>query len=446
MTESRAVLVVSSSVPPAFLQGLRAHGWEPTIVRDLPAAAETLRTHGLRVALLMLEGDPRQVAQDFENCIEAAGHCEWVGLFPPGETTRMPWRGLVLAHFFDHHVHGVDVALIAHSLERGWARESLRRQHQADNAAMPEMGMVGRSPALQRLRREIRKGGPADAPVLVMGESGTGKELVARALHSCSPRSRGPFVAINCGALPPTLVHSELFGHERGSFSGALTTRRGVIESARGGTLFLDEIAELPLESQAMLLRFLQDGSIMRVGSGTETQVETRVIAATNQDLTEAVQGGSFRADLFFRLNVLTIDVPPLRERKPDIPLLAQYVYARTATGRADAPRGFHADAVDAMLAYSWPGNVRELINRVQRAVLMSEHALIRADDLRLGQEHPAAGDNLVSARQQAEKIAIRDSLQRTGQNVTQAARDLGVSRMTLYRLLAKHSITLVAK
>jgi DNA-binding NtrC family response regulator len=215
-----------------------------------------------------------------------------------------------------------------------------------------------------------------------------------------------------------------------------------VIEAASGGTLFLDEIAELPLETQATLLRFLQEHKIVRVGGGQEIEVNARIVVASHVDLGVASAAGRFRADLYFRLNVLGLVVPPLRERKEDIPALARHMYERTKAGYTSPARGFHSEAIEAMLGYDWPGNVRELFNRVQRAVVMTEQPLIRPDDLGLGQVAPVSLENLEDARVAAEKSAIRHSLERVSHNVTLAARDLGVSRMTLYRLMAKYSIT----
>jgi two-component system response regulator HydG len=316
------------------------------------------------------------------------------------------------------------------------------RADACDATPCNDMGMVGDSPALRRLRAEIRKAGPTEAPVLLAGESGTGKELVARALHDASRRAKGPFVPVNCGALPPTLIHSELFGHERGAFTGATSARRGLIAEASGGTLFLDEIAELPLDTQATLLRFLQERRIVRVGSVHETEVDTRVIAASHVDLDAAVETGQFRADLYFRLNVLHLNVPPLRERREDIPQLTRHALAQMAASAQVAARGFHCDAIAAMLAYHWPGNVRELFNRVQRAVVMCDQPLIGPEDLGFTGVQLGTTCDLQEARIEAEKSAIRDSLDRVSHNVTLAARELGVSRMTLYRLMAKHSIT----
>jgi DNA-binding NtrC family response regulator len=278
-----------------------------------------------------------------------------------------------------------------------------------------------------------------DAPVLIDGESGTGKELVALAIHQVSPRANAPFVAVNCAALPANLIQSELFGHEKGAFTGAQQRKLGRLEAATGGTIFLDEIGDLPLDLQVNLLRVLQNRSIERLGSNQEIQLDVRVVAASNVDLEQAVAQGRFREDLYYRLNVLRLHTPPLRQREGDVELLARHYFKKLTEPSLGSARGFNQQALRVMSNYAWPGNVRELINRVRRAVIMSENPLLTPEDLGLEKRVADTGSmTLDRARAQAELQAIRCALRRNQNNMSAAARQLGISRATLYRVLER--------
>lgn len=368
--------------------------------------------------------------------------------------------------------------------------------------------LVGASPAIERVRKEIRQFAASDAAVLITGETGTGKELAAHAVHLQSPCADGPFVAVNCAGLPPTLVSSELFGHEKGAFTGAHQRKIGRIEAARGGTVFLDEIGDFPFEIQAHLLRFLQERTIERVGACHPVAVDVRVVAATNKDLAAEVREGRFREDLYFRLHVLRLHLPPLRERGDDVELLSQHFLALFSADRRSGR--YSAPAMDALRGHDWPGNVRELMGRVRRAAITCEGAEIRPSDLgfiggerrrrarnnarnaspSLHQAATQAGDldattRVVSLRRECESAPaqetvlgmgesgsrsarftiieeampatlgdakrdveawmLRATLRATGNNVTLASERLGVSRVTLYRLLERHDLRPVA-
>jgi DNA-binding NtrC family response regulator len=302
--------------------------------------------------------------------------------------------------------------------------------------------MVGTSDPIRRIFALIRQVAPSDVPVLLTGESGTGKELAALAIHERSPRARSPFVAINCAAIPEALLESELFGYERGAFTGATQARRGRFEAAQGGTIFLDEVGDLAPSLQVKLLRFLQDHVVERVGARSGLPLDVRVIAATNRDISAMVQQGQFREDLYFRLAVFTVDIPPLRERGEDVVLMARYFLQRYAKDSVRPIRGFTPEAVDAMLDHPWPGNVRELINRVRRAVVVAEGSLICPTDLGL---KAISGDpalvTLREARREAEERCVRSALRRANWNKVEAARALGISRTQLYELMARHKI-----
>ncbi len=301
--------------------------------------------------------------------------------------------------------------------------------------------MLGTSPGMQQVFQVIRKVAPSDAPVLVLGESGTGKEMAGRAIHRLSLRRDGPFIAINCGAIPENLLESELFGHEKGAFTGAHTTRPGRFEMANRGTLFLDEIGELPAPLQVKLLRFLQDGQVERVGGRKTIPVDTRVVAATNSDLKAALAAGTFREDLYYRLAVVVLCLPPLREREGDILLLARSFLQRVAAQSGRDGLSFDERALRALQAHAWSGNVRELENRVKRAVIMAEGRQIRPEDLELEiarTERPAPPTTLREAREQLEREMVGRALARHGGKVAPAAAELGVSRPTLYELIEK--------
>ena len=310
------------------------------------------------------------------------------------------------------------------------------------------VNIIGRSERMQRLFRFISKIAPTESSVLITGESGTGKELLARAIHFQSHRAHRPFLAVNCGALTESLLESELFGHVKGSFTGAYQDKKGLFEQADGGTIFLDEVGELSAPSQVKLLRALQEGEIRRVGGNTALRVDVRAISATNRDLRAGMAEGTFREDLYYRLNVFQIEIPPLRERPEDIPLLAQYFLEKYAARMTKDVHTFSEDAQVALMNYRYPGNVRELENIIQRAVALADHAEVRSEDLPqpLMRREPAqiAGPRDVLdvpdglTLEEVENLYIRRTLERVGGNASEAARQLGVSRSTLWRKLKK--------
>ena len=303
-------------------------------------------------------------------------------------------------------------------------------------------GMIGASPEMEKVYASIRKVSTTEVPVLIVGESGTGKELVARAIHRRSPRKDGPFVVINCGAIPETLLESELFGHEKGAFTGAHIQRRGRIEAAQGGTLFLDEIGELTPPLQVKLLRFLQEQKIERVGGREEISVDARILTASNRDLKKASAEGSFREDLYYRIGVVVISMAPLKDREGDISLLANALLQKYASETKKNISGFTPQALLAVEGHSWPGNVRELENRIKRAVIMAEGSKITPEDLELVSPYARyGGGKLKEAREALEKDLITRVLKSKNGNLSQAAADLGISRPTLYELMQKLGI-----
>jgi two-component system NtrC family response regulator len=302
--------------------------------------------------------------------------------------------------------------------------------------------IIGSDDKMQAIFTTVRKVATTEVPVLVTGESGTGKELIASAIHSNSLRSKNPFIPINCGAIPENLLESELFGHEKGAFTGAHIQRSGKIELANGGTLFLDEIGELPLQLQVKLLRFLQDFKIERVGGREALDMDVRIIAATNKDLKKMIAEGRFREDLYYRLAVIELSLPPLRERGEDIVLLAR-AFVQKFSAEGTKPKTFSEDAVNALYAYNWPGNVRELENKIRRAITLAEGPVITASDIGLdAPEAPADSLDLRLAREEVEKKIIKKAILKHNYNISKAADDLGLTRPTLHHLVKKYNIT----
>ena len=347
---------------------------------------------------------------------------------------------------FDFIEKPVQLDVLKIVLQRAAYLSNLEQENRAlleDTGQNEFEGLVGNSARIQDVFRMIRRVGPSDVPVLITGESGTGKELVAGAIYRQSARKGGAFVVINCGAIPETLLESELFGYEKGAFTGATQQRKGRIEHAQGGTLFLDEIGDIPLGLQVKLLRFLQEHEIQRLGSKETIAVDARILAATNIDLQKAISAGRFREDLYYRLCVVTIAVPSLSERGSDIALLARTFLMKFAEEQKKPLREFTSQAIEALTAHHWPGNVRELENRIKRAVVMAEGRYVTPVNLELREPSCSEGDasTLRASRDSREKNLVRLAMEKAEGNVSKAAADLGISRPTLYQLLARYGL-----
>jgi two-component system nitrogen regulation response regulator NtrX len=331
------------------------------------------------------------------------------------------------------------------TVERALEVRALQRENERLRAiAGASDEMVGTSGSLDQIRAEIAKVAKSDAKVLVTGESGTGKELVARAIHKGSARARGPFEKLNCAALPKDLVESELFGYEKGAFTGATQMKRGRLEAADGGTLFLDEVGDMSLDTQAKFLRAIETGEIERLGATRTISVDTRIVAATNKDLPEEIQAGRFREDLYYRLNVVPIHLPPLRQRREDIPLLAAHFAARLAAEHGRPRRDFTKEAMEQLSAYAWPGNIRELRNLVERILIMTDGETIGAEEVEDAlpagaQEGPPS--EIKVAREKAERDTILTTLRQCQWNVTEASRRLGMDRGYLHRKIKRYGL-----
>ncbi len=444
MAAPRRMLYLKPPGAPDLLgHELKSAGWDVHVASDTGQARKQISEHEFRVGLAFFDGYDDKAHHEVEEFFHTSGHVEWVALIAPVCLQSSSFCKHILRMFHDYHTLPLDMSRLLATLGHAYGMSQVKNLIVAHDGKFGEYEMVGTSPKMQKLFSNIRKIGSVDAPVLIAGESGTGKELAALAIHERSARAGGPFVAVNCGALPTNLIQSELFGHEKGAFTGAHQRKIGRIESAEGGTLFLDEIGDLALDLQVNLLRFLQESTIERVGGIEKIPVDVRVIAATHVDLETAVKEGRFREDLYYRLNVLHLEVPALRERQEDVELLARYFFEKFAQEKHRNVKGFRRDALQTINEYSWPGNVREMINRIRRAMVMCENRLLTSADLDL--DRRASQRRLVTleeARTKAEKEGIQVSLRSNRNNVSQAARQLGVSRVTLYRLMEKYQIS----
>jgi DNA-binding NtrC family response regulator len=422
---------------------ITSKGWTVHVARDTRTARELIGRQDFRVGLVCCNFLTDGQTRDMQELYLASSHTHWVALVPQSCMEVANVAKVIRDYFYDFHTLPADPARLLVTLGHAYGMAELLDGSKVEYDTMPEKwDMVGDSAVMKQLFRNIRKVASVNAPVLIGGESGTGKELTARAIHQQSARADGPFVAVNCGALPSSLIQSELFGHEKGSFTGADKRRTGRIEAAAGGTIFLDEIGDLSHDLQVNLLRFLQENTIDRVGSSAPVKVDVRVVAATHANLEQAVADGTFREDLYYRLNVLHVNVPPLRERGEDVELLAHFFFRKFSGDRGIFLKGFSEQALRVMVSHTWPGNVRELVNRIQRAVVMCDDRLIRPLDLGLERRSSVPGlATLSKAREVGECLAIKTALRHCRNNVSRAADILGVSRVTLYRLIDKHAI-----
>jgi two-component system NtrC family response regulator len=425
-----------------------AQDYEIFLAGDRLSALEVVKTEEPFTVLLDLglPPDPDGVEEGFLTLSELLAHDALIKVIVvTGHGEREYALQAISQGAYDFFCKPIQIDELKIILGRAFYLSQLEREHRELQQLVGGEsfeGMLGTSPQMQEVFTAVRKVATTDAPVLIVGENGTGKELVAQAIHRKSARREHAFVPINCGAIPETLLESELFGHEKGAFTGAHIQRKGRVEAAQGGTLFLDEIGELSAALQVKLLRFLQEHRIQRVGGREDIVVDSRVIAATNTDLEQGMRDGRFREDLYYRLGVVVISVPALREREGDIPLLATTLLQRYAAEDKKRITGFTPQAVRALEDHDWPGNVRELENRVKRAIIMAEGVKVTPRDLELTSSYAGYHDmGLKEAREALEKDLIQRSLTRNKGSITKVARELGVSRPTLYELMQKLGI-----
>ncbi len=422
-----------------------ATDWNVHPVVDPEQAVAIARTHPLRVGAVCL-ADRRNDAflLRSRDTILSMPNVEWLALVNRCDTEDSSVRELIADRCFDFHTLPIDPQRLAITLGRAYGMSEIIHGQPLESMEAQRAGseIVGNSPPILELLRVLDKIAAVDVPVLITGETGTGKELAARTIHLNSARANGPFVAVNCAALPESLVQSELFGHEKGAFTSADKAKIGLIESSDQGTILLDEIGDLSLDVQSTLLRFLQEKTIEHVGGTKSLKVDTRVIAATHVDLMKAVSTSQFREDLYHRLNVLRVKMPALRSCKADIEPLVHFFGTKFASEGNGRVQGFRQDTLAFMQNYHWPGNVRELMNCVRRALVMSEGRLIKTSDLGLERRKRDRGTaTLEEVRADADRHAIICALEDAQYQVSLAADTLGVSRITLYRLLDKYGL-----
>ncbi|MHB8533829.1 MAG: PEP-CTERM-box response regulator transcription factor [Sulfuricaulis sp.] len=422
--------------------------YEVIVAGDRTGAMEQLRRHQPPVVTLDLGLPP-----DANGIMEGLATLEAIMTQSPdtkvivvtGQNDRENAVRAVGSGAYDFYHKPIDAEILGLIVNRAYRLRELEMENRSlmrQKVDHPVEGVVACSPEMVKVCRTIEKVAPSDASILLLGDSGTGKELCARSLHSLSPRAGNRFVAINCAAIPENLLESELFGYEKGAFTGAAKQTLGKIEHTNGGTLFLDEVGDLPMSLQAKLLRFLQERVVERIGGREEIPVNVRVVCATHQDLAEKIRNGTFREDLYYRISEITVQIPPLSARGEDIILLARVFLDLFSREQKRHLRGFSKDALSALEAYTWPGNVRELMNRVKRAVIMAEGKQVTARDLELDEVATNVADfSLRYIREKAERQAIMRALSHAAGKISMAADLLGISRPTIYDLIKKYDL-----
>lgn len=442
-TRELVVLQRDRSMTRGFLETLRQDGWVPHVFADRGDAVRLLKLKNIYVGLVLMGNDFGETEQnEFLDIMGQSPATEWIAVVDPAMVNAVEHAAFLSDFFFDFHTAPIDVRRLEYSLGHAYGAAKLheagRREFRI--SVNQKYGLVGSSRAMARVFADMEKISRSDEPVIIHGETGTGKELIARAIHGASRCAGKPFVTVNCGAIPDSLFQSELFGHNKGAFTGASDSRAGYLESASGGTVFFDGIEDLSPLGQVSLLRFLQEKTVTRLAGKEAIPVDVRIIASASPALRQSVAQGSVREDLYYRLNVLEIDLPPLRDRGADSVEIAEWIVTRFNREKQRNVKRLSKKAIDRIMTYPWPGNVRELLGCINRAVVLSSARLITPEDLGLPGVVKFTGKTLREIKSNAVEQALIWALTET-KNVSSAARQLGVSRVTLYRLMEKHSI-----
>ena len=443
-SDLKSILVVEDN--PGLQKQLKwsFEGYQVYLANDRTSAVEQLKQHQMPVVTLDLglPPDPANASEGLaalDEILDLAPHTKVIVV--TGNDDRQNALEAISLGAYDFYQKPVDPEILGLIVDRAYnlyELEAENRQLAGQRPASPLEGIVGASEQMQSIFRMVEKIGPSNATTLVLGDSGTGKELIARALHNLSPRKDKTFVALNCAAIPDNLLESELFGYEKGAFTGAVKQTRGKIEYADGGTFFLDEIGDMPLPLQAKLLRFLQERLIERIGGHQLIPIDVRIICATHCDLAQSIKAGTFREDLYYRVSEIVVEIPSLREREGDKVLLARNFLDKFSRESGKKFRGFTEEARTQIDTYTWPGNVRELENKVKRAVILAEGKLVTVGDLGFEEDSVHQSLDLRQAREKIEQQLIQRALSSHSNNMTRAAEALGVSRPSLYALMRK--------
>lgn len=425
-----------------FIEMIESDLWRLTEINDFDSAKKAIFEDDYLVGMVLITQHQPEFLLRVKDLTSSNKFMNWIALIDDTTLCNPIVQEMIVDQFYDYHRIPIIQYRLLTILGHAYGMSELAKSTMKNYDELIQKNYIfGKSLTMQSVRQQIIKMAAVDKTVLISGESGTGKELAAQALHQISNRSTRPWVTVNTAALPTNLIHSELFGHEKGAFTGAHRAKIGKIESANEGTIFLDEIGDITPDVQVALLRFLQEKTIERVGNNNSINLNVRVIAATHRDLKKAIVEGQFREDLYYRLNALHLNIPPLRERGDDITDLAHLFFEKYAREQKKSkPKDFSSESLQLMNIYSWPGNVRELINRVERAVLLCDNNLVSPGDLELDKRNNSRRISTIEeARRKAEHSAIHNAIQYTHGNLTKAAEILDVSRASLYRLLRIH-------